>query len=119
MRRVHTISFHHALSGLMHALRTQPNFVVHLIFSSLSVLAGVFFHISPAEWVILALTISIGLSIELLNTAIESTVDLMTDQYHTLAKIAKDTAAAAMLVYAIGSVGVALLIFLPKLWLYI
>ena len=119
MARYHTISFYHAMSGLLYALRTQPNFVVHLTLSSLVVLAGIFFHISSSEWIILAWTISIGLCIELLNTAIETTVDLLTDKYHILAKIAKDTAAAAMLIYAAGSIVIALLIFLPKLWLYI
>ena len=119
MRRIHTISFHHALSGIFHALRTQPNFVVHLSLSLVVVLSGLFFHISNTQWLIIILTIFIGLAVELINTAIETTVDLLTDQYHILAKIAKDTASGAMLIYAIGSVIIALVIFLPKLWLYI
>lgn len=116
MKRVHTVSFYHAFSGFIYALTTQPNFLVHLGLSFLVILGGIYWQISNLQWTILALMISIGLSIELINTAIESTVDLLTDQYHLLAKIAKDTAAAAMLVYAFGAIVVAALIFTPKIW---
>lgn len=117
--RVHTISFRHAWDGLIYAIRTQPNFIIHLVISTLVITAGVLFALSPIEWIILSFTISLGLVIELINTSIESVVDLITDHYHPLAKIAKDTSAAAMLVYALGSIIIASLIFLPKLWHFI
>jgi len=66
-----------------------------------AVVGGLILDVSTAEWIILVLTIGLGLVIELINTSIEFTVDLITDQYHLLAKYAKDTAAAAMLIYAI------------------
>lgn len=116
MLRRHTISFYHAFSGLLYALSTQPNFLVHMIFSCLTVIAGVLLTVSRIEWLVLVSTITFGLIIELVNTAIESAVDLITDQYHLNAKIAKDVAASAMLLYAIGAVIIASIIFIPKLW---
>lgn len=72
-------------------------------------------RISYFEWLIVVMTIFIGLVIELINTAIESVADLVTTEWRLSAKHAKDTAAAAMLVYAIGAVIIGLIIFLPKL----
>ena len=119
MIRRHTISFKHAFEGLKYALSTQPNFLVHLSLSALSVTLGMYLSISRFEWLVLSLTIIGGLVLELINTAIESTVDLITDQWHKDAKNAKDTAAAAMLLYAAGSVVIASIIFIPKLlWLF-
>jgi undecaprenol kinase len=115
----HTISFKYALAGVMYAMRTQPNFLIHLSISSLVVLAGVVFKITHIEWIILSLVITLGLVIELVNTAIEATVDLATSEIHPLAKIAKDTASAAMLMYALGAAIIGLLLFVPKLWLFI
>lgn len=115
----HKISFVHAFDGLFYAARTQPNFVIHLLVSSVVLICGLIVGLSNIEWIIIALTVFLGLVIELINTAIESTVDLATTQYHPVAKIAKDTAAAAMLIYAAGSVIIGLIIFLPKIksWL--
>ena len=115
MSRPHSISFRHAWDGLAHATSTQPNFTIHLFLSTLAIFAGFILKISGLEWIIISLTIAIGLVIELVNTAIESTVDLITRRYHRLAKIAKDTAAAAMLVYALGAIVVAAIIFIPRL----
>ena len=118
MKSMHTISFKHAWNGLTHAFSTQPNFGIHLLLSSLAVAGGFFFKITNTEWLVILLTISIGLVIELINTAIESTVDLITSKRHPIAKIAKDTSAAAMLIYAVGAIVVASVIFLPKIWPY-
>lgn len=111
----HSISFHDAWNGLIHAVKTQPNFTIHLLLSIITISAGFWLRISSLEWIIISMTIAIGLVIELVNTAIESTVDLITRRHHRLAKIAKDTAAAAMLVYSIGAVVVAVMIFVPRL----
>jgi undecaprenol kinase len=111
----HHISFIHAWEGIVTALRTQPNFKIHLLCSAIVTGAGYYFKISNIEWAILLFVIASGLAIELLNTSIEYTVDLLTDEYHMLAKFAKDTAAGAMLVYAFFSVIIGLLIFLPKI----
>lgn len=115
MRR-HAISFTYAFSGLMHAVTTQPNFVVHLIISSVVVIAGFYFGITNLEWMVVVMTIGLGLAIELVNTSIESAVDLVTKKWRRLAKIAKDTASAAMLVYAMSAVVIGLIIFVPRIW---
>ena len=119
MSRSHSISFRHAWDGLTHAVSTQPNFTIHLFLSFLAISAGIWLRISSLEWITIALIIAVGLVIELVNTAIESTVDLITRRYNRLAKIAKDTSAAAMLVYALGAIVIAAVIFIPKLWRFI
>ena len=72
-------------------------------------------HVSMVEWCILLLTISLVLVLEMVNTAIERAVDLVTKDYYELAKIAKDVAAGAVLVASMFSVVLGVLIFLPKI----
>lgn len=115
----HHISVKHAIDGLMTAIKTQPNFRIHLFFSLLAISLGIITKINFIEWSIIVYTIATGLAVELINTAIEFGVDLITDQYHLLAKYAKDVSAAAMMVFAIGSLIIGAFIFLPKLWLFI
>lgn len=109
----HTISFKNAGAGLWWAVRTQPNFRVHLVLSALAVFAGVYVGITRTEWAIIIFTIVLGLSAELINTAIESMTDLITKEWRAEAKVAKDVSAGMMLVVALGAVVVALFIFLP------
>ncbi len=121
MARIHRISFVHAWDGVRTGFNTQPNFKIHLALSMLAVFLGLTLGISRLEWVIVILTISLGLAIELINTAIEYTIDLLTQEYHLLAKYAKDTAAGAMLIFAFLSLIIAAIIFIPKiisLWLF-
>ena len=115
----HHISFKHAWDGWITAFKTQPNFRVHLILSLTAIVLGYLLGISRIEWLIIFILISLGLALELINTAIEFTVDLLTDQTHMLAKFAKDTASGAVLIFACGAIIAACLIFLPKLWLFI
>jgi undecaprenol kinase len=117
MRR-HHISFKHAWDGVVTAFHTQPNFKIHLFLSLTAVLLGFLLQISPVEWAVIFFTIGSGLAIELINTAIEFTVDLLTQEYQLLAKFAKDTSAGAMLVYAFFSVIIAAVIFLPKILVF-
>lgn len=111
----HFASFRHAYDGLAWAIRTQPNYRVHLIVSFCVVMAGIFFNISRQEWAILVLTISLGLVIETINTAIEAVSDAITREWKEEIKIAKDVSAAAMLTYAIGATCIAVLLFVPKM----
>ena len=111
----HTISFKNAFAGLAWAIKTQPNFRVHLVLSALAVGLGCFFKIAQIEWTIIIFTIVLGLSAELINTAIESMTDLITKEWRAEAKVAKDVSAGMMLTVAIGAVVVALVIFLPYL----
>jgi undecaprenol kinase len=111
----HTVSFAHAFDGLVWAVRTQPNFRVHLVLSSLAVILGAVLGITPIEWVVIVFTIVLGLSAEMINTSIEAVTDLVTTEYRKEAKVAKDVAAGMMLLTAAGAVVVALLVFGPHL----
>jgi undecaprenol kinase len=114
--RKHTISFKNALSGLAWALRTQPNFRVHLILSAIALCLSAYFRITRTEWAIIIFTIVLGLTAEFINTAIESVTDLITTEWRAQAKVAKDVSAGMMLTVAVGAVIVALFIFLPYLY---
>ncbi len=110
------VSFKYAWSGIVYAFQTQRNFRVHVIVGTLAICLGVFLHLSPVEMAVIGLTIGLVLVMELLNTAIESVVDLTVKQaYHELAKIAKDCAAGAVLVSALAAVLVAGILLLPPL----
>jgi diacylglycerol kinase len=115
MIRKHTISFKHALDGLVAALSTQPNYRIHLLLSLVSIIGGIFFQISYFEFLTIGILITVGLVIETVNTAIEETCDAIDESIRPDIKIAKDTAAAAMLVFAIGSVILAGFIFIPRI----
>lgn len=109
--RKHTISFKNAIAGLGWATRTQPNFRVHLVLSSLAIFLGIYFDITRVEWAIIIFTIVLGLTAELINTAIESMTDLITKEWREEAKIAKDVSAGMMLAVSIGAVVVAIFVF--------
>ena len=112
----HHISFKNAFAGLAWAVASQPNFRVHLVLSALALLLGWFLGITNIEMVIIIFTILLGLTAELINTAIESVTDLVTREWREEAKIAKDVSAGMMLLVAVGAVGVAILIFAPYLF---
>ncbi len=108
------LSFTYPIKGLRYAYRNEQNLAVDVGVALLVTAAGFIFKLNLVEWAILALTIGLVISCELINTAIEAVVDLVTEDYHPLAKVAKDTAAAAVFVFAIVAVIVGLIIFLPK-----
>jgi diacylglycerol kinase len=113
--RKHTISFKHAFDGILWAVKTQPNFRIHLTISVLVLLLAWFFRVRPYEWMILVFAIIVGLSVEMVNTAIEAMTDLITKEYREEAKIAKDVSAGMMLVAALGTAAIGLGVFLPYL----
>ena len=78
-------------------------------------IAGIYFKVSKVEWAILLLTSASVLTLELVNTGIERCVDLVTKEYHDLAKAAKDIAAGAVFIMSIFSVIIGIVIFLPKI----
>jgi diacylglycerol kinase len=108
-------SFRCAFDGLWHALRTQRNFRIHVSIAIMVVITGMFLRLRRDEWAIIALTIGFVFTAELFNTVIEAIIDLVTEDYHPLAKKAKDVAAAAVLVAATTAVAVGLLILGPPL----
>jgi len=114
------ISFQYAWAGISYAFQTQRNFRIHVFVGTLAISLGIFLRLPLVEMTVIGLTIGAVLALELLNTAIESVVDLTVKQsYHELAKIAKDCAAAAVLISALVAIGVAGSLILPKLWLVI
>jgi diacylglycerol kinase (ATP) len=108
-------SFTFAFAGIMFMVRTQRNAQVHLFITSIVIVAGVFFNVSVGEWLALVLSITLVLALEAINTALEAVVDLASPQIHPLAKRAKDSAAGAVLIGAIGAAIVGLTVFLPRI----
>ena len=106
-------SFGHAFRGVGVLLSTQPNARIHAAATILVVATGALFGISTVEWVLIALAVAIVWAAEALNTAIEFLVDLASPELHPLAAKAKDVAAGAVLVAAIGSAIVGCLVFGP------
>lgn len=109
-------SFGYAFAGLRHAVRTQRNLRIHLVIALLVVFLGLFLPLEFRDWAILAITIGAVITGELINTVVETVVDLASPEYHDLAKIAKDVAAGTVLVMAVTAVAVGLLILGPPLW---
>ena len=107
--------FGYAFNGLLHACKTQLNFRVHLICALIVVLLGYVLNLSTAEWLWIALAIGLVLVAELLNTAIELLVDLVSPEYNKKAGLIKDMCAASVLVTAVTALIIGLLIFVPKL----
>lgn len=112
-------SFGYAFSGIFSAVRAEKNLQIHLSISILVIAAGVFLSISWIEWAFVVLAIGGMISLELINSAVERVVDLVTKEHHPLAKQAKDMAAGAVLVYAIASVILGVIIFLPKIIMFL
>ncbi|MDH6061375.1 diacylglycerol kinase family protein [Chrysosporum bergii ANA360D] len=110
------ISFKYAWAGITYSFYTQRNFRIHLSFCALAIGLSIFLHLQGVEIAVIAITCGLVLALELLNTAIESLVDLTVKQsYHELAKIAKDCAAGAVLVSAFVAVVVGATLLLPPL----
>lgn len=114
-------SFYFAWQGVKYAFLTQRNFRIDVVIGLVAIILSLWLQLTPAELVIVCLTITLVLALELLNTALEAVVDLTVGKtYHQLAKIAKDCAAGSVLVAAITSLVVAGILFLPRLyWLWL
>jgi len=109
-------SFGYAFSGLKTALKDEPNIRIHLLISLLTVVLALFLGFSPVEWIILAFTISFVLILELINTTLETLINIVSPEIKEEAKVAKDVSAAAVLIGALLSVVVAGFLFLPKVF---
>lgn len=112
-------SFKYAFNGLRLLFQTQVHGQFHVFFAIFVVLAGVFFNISTIEWCFVAFSITLVIAAEAFNTALEKLTDLVSPDYHELAGQAKDLAAGAVLICALGSVVIGFIIFLPKLWSFL
>jgi diacylglycerol kinase (ATP) len=108
-------SFGHAFAGVGYILRTQPNARIELAIGIGAIALGLWLGLSTVEWAVLALTITLVVGLEWINTSLELAVTLASPERHPQAKAAKDVAAAVVLVGAVGSIVVGLLIFGPRL----
>jgi diacylglycerol kinase len=109
-------SFVFAWNGLRHAVLTQRNARVHALLAAGAVALGIWLRISPVEFAIIFVAITGVFISEMFNTVAEACVDLITDQYHPLAQVAKDVAAGAVLLNALLAVVVGLFVYVPHLW---
>lgn len=110
-------SFKYAFDGLKYAFKYEQNILVHTLATILVIICGIYFNISTFEWLVLCLIIGLVIATELINTSIEATIDLITNEVHPLAKVAKDTAASAVLVFGITAIVIGIIIFVPKILL--
>jgi diacylglycerol kinase len=109
-------SFCYAFSGAAYVMRTQRNAWIHAVATAGVIALGLWLRLGRIEWAVLFLAIGFVWMAEFINTALETVVDLASPEFHPLAKIGKDVAAAAVLVGAITAVLVGLAILGPALW---
>ncbi|MNI67135.1 Undecaprenol kinase [compost metagenome] len=104
-------SFRFAAHGIASAFKSELNMKVHSGLAVAVLAAAALFRLPPSSWILLLLAITLVLSTELMNTAIEATIDLVSPDIHPLAKTAKDTAAGAVLLTAVFAVIVGIYVF--------
>ncbi|MEM9326754.1 MAG: diacylglycerol kinase family protein [Bacteroidota bacterium] len=109
-------SFRHAIDGLRYLIQSQHNAWIHITATGTVCLLGLMVDLSIVEWSMLVLSMGLVWSAEAFNTALEAVIDKVSPEFHPLAKRAKDTAAASVLLAAIAAAIVGLAILGPKLW---
>lgn len=108
-------SWKNSFAGLAYAYTQEQSLTIHTILTVIVVASGIYFKIGTFQWALVLFAMALIIATELLNTAIEATVDLVTEEYHPLAKIAKDCASAAVFVVSIMAAGMWIYVFLPKI----
>ena len=108
-------SFGYAFQGIYTCISKERNMKIHCGFSALVVLAGIILKLSVTEWCICLTLFGLVMALELVNTSVEAVVDLVTEERKPLAKIAKDTAAGAVVIAAIMAAIIGCIIFIPKI----
>ena len=108
-------SFTYAFNGIKTAIKTEQNFVVDLVFGVIAIILGFLLKIDKIEFIIIILTIGIAIMAELVNTAIEYTVDMAMPEIHPLAKAAKDLSSGAVLIMDFVILIIGIIIYLPKI----
>lgn len=106
-------SFKYSIEGLKYAYKYEQSMLIHVIATICVLLANIFFQVSGIEWLITLLAIGMVLSAELINSAIEAVVDLVTLEEHPLAKIAKDCSSAATFVLACMASLIGIVVYVP------
>jgi len=108
-------SVNHSLSGIIHAFKTEKNMKIHFSIAILVIFASILMHVTRFELIAIVLSITLVMFAELVNTAVEAVVDLITDEYHELARIAKNVAAGGVTLTAINALIVGYLVFYRKI----
>ncbi|OUO91507.1 diacylglycerol kinase [Gordonibacter sp. An230] len=110
-----TRAFGCAWSGVVYAARSQRNMKIHLVVAAAAVVLGCALRIDGPSWAAVLVCVGSVIAAELANTAVESVVDLVSPEYHELARRAKDCAAGAVLVLSLAAVAVACAVYLPPI----
>ncbi len=108
--------FVYAWQGIVYALQTQLNMRVHLVVSIAAITLSIWLGISRIEWMLLLMTLAQVISLEIVNTALEVSLDLISKEHNPWIGRAKDLAAGAVLVSAVFAIGVGFLLWGPRLW---
>lgn len=108
-------AFINTYNGVRHVVTSQRNARIHTLVTVIVLLVGILFHISNLEWIAIIFAIGFVWASECLNTGIEKLTDLVSPNYHALAKLAKDSSAAAVLFASMTAVAIGFIIFIPKL----
>jgi diacylglycerol kinase (ATP) len=108
-------SFNYAFQGLVNAVRCQRNMRIHLAIGVVVLIVSIFLNLSRLELVVVFAAIAFVLAMELVNSAVEAVVDIVSDEFDPRAKAAKDLAAGAVLVAAVNALVVAYLILADRL----
>lgn len=108
--------FQHTFDGFKTLLLKDHNYILHIIIAILTIVLGFVFNLNSIEWMFILLAIFLVLTLEAVNTAIECVVDLVTMEYHELAKQAKDIAAFSVLLVSILASIIGLIVFIPHIF---
>lgn len=111
----HFISFTYATEGMMWAFKNHQNYQIHFVLSICTLMGAFILRFHYLEWILIILTITLGFVIETINTSIEAVCDAVDKSWREDIKIAKDVSAAAMLIYSIGALLIACILFIPKI----
>lgn len=110
-----TSSFKFAFSGIKEALKSEPNLKIHFLLAFSALVLAYILKFPLVEWAILVMTIGLVLVLELVNTSLEAIVDLVSPEVKEKARVAKDVAAAGVLISAIVATLIGAFLFLPKI----
>ncbi len=110
-------SFYHAFAGIKECLVNERNMTIHFCFMIAVIIFGFVLNISMREWITCIILFALVMSLELVNTAIETVVDICSPNINPKAKLAKDMAAGAVLLAAMAAAIIGLVIFIPRLML--
>lgn len=100
----------HAFRGIISLIKNDNNFRIHLLAVVVVILVGIWIQFTESEWLAIIITMGGVLALEAINTAIETIIDLVSPNYHDLAKKAKDVAAGAVLLFVVAALGVAIVV---------